>query len=85
MEKIETFEVKSVRTVHHFSCDECGKKIGICEEDRTGYYENQAYHLPEVIFCDWYINRKDYCEDCCEKKMQEIINLLESIGYEAEE
>ena len=82
MEKIETKKVEKEEIIHKFYCNMCNKFLGESTEYDDGYYEKYG-EIREKI----YINGNDYmlemnlCPECYKKKINEISEALEKVGY----
>ena len=82
MEKIETKKVEKEDIKHKFYCDMCDSFLGESIEFDDGYYEKYG-DIEHKIFIhrNHYILKMNLCEKCYQKKMNEICESLEKVGY----
>lgn len=82
MEKIETKKVEKEERKHKFYCDVCNKFLGESIEYEDGYYEEYG-DIEHKIFIHRtnYIIKMNLCEECYQKKMNEIEEAIKKVGY----
>ena len=86
MEKIKPVEETTIKTVHEFYCDLCGKFLGdSTEDDSDGYFDDIGQHSWEICMGDYLLKKEGhYCDDCWEKADVEIKDTLIKLGFEKE-
>lgn len=79
-----SYETKKY-TIHHISCDECGKHICDSKEYDDGYYEDPSgYEQTINTYYGWYVLRANLCAECRNKKNEALKKLLIDFGFEKE-
>ena len=82
MEKIERKKVEKEERIHKFYCDMCNSFLGESAEHDDGYYTKYG-DTEHKIYArgNNYILKMNLCNKCYKKKMNEVIEALEKVGY----
>lgn len=85
MEEIIKTPITKEKIEHRFTCDICGKEIGISTEYDDGYYENIGSYEQSIYVCGvWYKYKKTLCKSCQNVITSKMIMALKDIGFEPE-
>ena len=85
MEKIRITHETINHTEHDFYCDECEKFLGTSRELHDGYYPELGHYERHFYLNGWYKINATLCEECSEKKTNQIAQALMELGFKEEE
>lgn len=69
---------------HDFYCDECNKFLGTSRELHDGYYSELGHYERQFYLNGWYKIDTTLCEECSEKKTNQIVKALTELGFKKE-
>ena len=82
MEKTKTVIMTIERIEHKFYCDRCGKHLGTSQEDDDRYFEKFGSYTNSIrIGEEWYYVKKNFCDECEEKYLTELAEVLKDFGF----
>ena len=83
MEKIETIIREIKEQEHQFYWDCCNEYLGTRAEYSDGYYPKIGEFELKIYLPDgWYKVEKCFCEECKEKYLSKLKNVLNELDFE---
>lgn len=84
MEKIRITNETIEHIEHDFYCNECNKFLGTSRELHDGYYPKLGHYERQFYLNGWYKIDTTLCEECSEKKTNQIVQALIELGFKKE-